>query len=102
MNSREEVNRWIESNEIDKTTLLEEKFDKAIIGNDSHDHIVYDIDKMIDILIDENMTADEAIDYIDKNYFSKELNTVFFSAYNKEVVDTHFWVKNLFSNNKEN
>jgi len=97
--NRVEIEKWVEFEELDASTLLEEKFDKAIIGNDSHDNIIYDIDKMIDILIDEGKTSLEAIDYLDENYFSKDLKTVFMNFYNKELIDFSNSLREKFMKN---
>jgi hypothetical protein len=97
--NRVEIEKWVKFEELDASTLLEEKFDKAIIGNDSHDNIIYDIDKMIDILIDEGKTSLEAIDYLDENYFSKDLKTVFMNFYNKELIDFSNSLREKFMKN---
>lgn len=93
--NRVNIEKWIEMNSLDSSTLLEEKFDNAIIGNDSHDNIIYDIDKMIDILIDEGKESIEAIEYLDEHFFTKDMKTVFMNFYNKEVLEAHELMKKL-------
>lgn len=48
----------------DDTFKIADGFDDAIIGVDDNNlKIVYDIDKVIDILIKDGMTDDEAIEF---------------------------------------
>jgi len=58
-------------------TLFADGFDNAIIGVDMNSEVprvVYGIEKMIFILMhDDNMTEEEAIEYLDYNVFSSYL-----------------------------
>jgi hypothetical protein len=50
------------------TFMVADGFDDAIIGVDDNNlKIVYDIDKVIDILIKDGMSVDEAIEYYEYN-----------------------------------
>ncbi len=52
----------------DDTFKIADGFDDAIIGVDDNNlKIVYDIDKVIDILIKDGMTDDEAIEFYEYN-----------------------------------
>jgi len=52
----------------DDTFMVADGFDDAIIGVDDNNlKIVYDIDKVIDILIKDGMSVDEAIEYYEYN-----------------------------------
>jgi hypothetical protein len=52
----------------DDTFMVADGFDDAIIGVDDNNlKIVYDIDKVIDILIKDGMDVDEAIEYYEYN-----------------------------------
>jgi hypothetical protein len=52
----------------DNTFMVADGFDDAIIGVDDNNlKIVYDIDKVIDILIKDGMDVDEAIEYYEYN-----------------------------------
>lgn len=93
--NREEANKWVEINELRKDSLIEEKFDNAIVGHSHDDKVIYDVDKMIDILIDEGKTAIEAIEYLDVAGYFNSQTAIFMSAYNKEYIETHEWLKSL-------
>ena len=100
--NREEVLNWVEVENLDVETLLEEKFDNAIIGHDC-DKIIYDVDKMDDILKLEGMKEEEADDYLEENCFKKYENKVIFMfPYKKELVDTQLWIRDLFRKKKIN
>jgi hypothetical protein len=48
--------------------LSEEYFDEAIVGVTNDDRVVYDMDKMIEVLCHEsNCDAEEAIEYLEFN-----------------------------------
>jgi hypothetical protein len=52
----------------DDTFMVADGLDDAIIGVDDNNlKIVYDIDKVIDILIKDGMDVDEAIEYYEYN-----------------------------------
>lgn len=52
----------------DDTFIIADGFDDAIIGVDDNNlKIVYDIDEVINILIREGMSVDEAIEYYEYN-----------------------------------
>jgi hypothetical protein len=52
----------------DDTFVIADGFDDAIIGVDDNNlKIVYDIDEVINILIREGMSVDEAIEYYEYN-----------------------------------
>jgi hypothetical protein len=52
----------------DNTFVIADGLDDAIIGVDDNNlKIVYDIDKVIDILIIDGMSVDEAIEYYEYN-----------------------------------
>ena len=52
----------------DDTFMIADGFDDAIIGVDYNNlKIVYDIDEVINILMREGMTVDEAIEYYEYN-----------------------------------
>ena len=52
----------------DDTFVIVDGFDDAIIGVDDNNlKIVYDIDEVINILMREEMTVDEAIEYYEYN-----------------------------------
>ena len=52
----------------DDTFMVADGFDDAIIGVDDNNlKIVYDIDKVIDILIKDGMSVDESIEYYEYN-----------------------------------
>ena len=52
----------------DDTFMIADGFDDAIIGVDDNNlKIVYDIEKVIDILIKDGMSVDEAIDFYEHN-----------------------------------
>jgi hypothetical protein len=52
----------------DNTFVIADGLDDAIIGVDDNNlKIVYDIDKVINILIIEGMSVDEAIEYYEYN-----------------------------------
>ena len=43
-------------------------YDSAIIGTDTDGRVIYDYDKMVEHLVEvDNMSADEAIEFIDYN-----------------------------------
>ena len=42
-------------------------YDEAIVGTDSDGRVVYDMDLMVGCLIDEGMTEEEAIEFIEYN-----------------------------------
>ena len=95
---REEILRWIEADEINKDSLLDQKFDDAIVGiNEQTFCFAYDSKKIYDILKNENMNDDEILEYMDNNFYKKDLKTTFISFYNKENVDNFFWFKEKFS-----
>lgn len=53
---------------MDYLLLKAEKFNPAIIGVDmEHKRIVYDKQAMVDILVDEGMDTDEAIEFLQFN-----------------------------------
>jgi hypothetical protein len=52
----------------DDTFIIADGFDEAIIGVDDNNlKIVYDIDEVINILMREGMSVDEAIEYYEYN-----------------------------------
>ena len=51
--------------------LSEEYFDEAIVGVTNDDRVVYDMDKMIEVLCHEsNCDIEEAIEYLEFNTWS--------------------------------
>ena len=68
----------------DPEALCADGFDEAIIGTDVEGKIVYDINKMIEILMkDDEMTELEAIEYL-------EFNTLF--AYVGEMTPKYIYL----------
>lgn len=47
--------------------LVMPEFDAAIIGIDVNERVVYDFDKMVECLVDENCDEEMAIDWIEYN-----------------------------------
>ena len=59
---------WILDNFPEEEILIADGFDDAIIGLTQTDHVVvYSINKCIDILIAQDMTREDAIEYFDYN-----------------------------------
>ena len=54
----------------DPEAIVWDDFDDAIVGTDYVGRIVYDINKMIDILVNDDMTEEEAHEYLDFNVFN--------------------------------
>jgi hypothetical protein len=92
--NRKDVLNWIESEELNKETLLEEKFDNAISGHNCN-KIIYNIDKMNEILIKEGMNEEESNEFLEKNYFSIKNDVIYMFPYNKKTVDNFVWFKSL-------
>jgi hypothetical protein len=70
----------------DPEALCADGFDEAIIGTDTNGRIVYDINKMIEVLTkDDEMDELEAIEYL-------EFNTLF--AYVGEMTPIYIYLKN--------
>jgi hypothetical protein len=69
----------------DPEALCADGFDEAIIGTDIEGRIVYDINKMIEVLMeDDEMDELEAIEYL-------EFNTLF--AYVGEMTPKYIYLK---------
>jgi len=51
---------------VDPEAIVWDGFDDAIIGNDNNGRVVYDIDKMVEIL-SKDMSEEEAIEYLEFN-----------------------------------
>jgi hypothetical protein len=63
------IQQVMENNE----TMLADGFEAAIIGLDTSNdvfRVVYDKDKMVDILIADNMTYGQAMEYLEYNVFN--------------------------------
>lgn len=71
-------------NDLEKEVFLEyvgnddavlwDGFDDAIIGHDGNGKIVYDADKMKDILVErDEMTEEEALEYLSFNVFGSDV-----------------------------
>jgi hypothetical protein len=54
----------------DPEAIVWDDFDDAIVGVDPMGRIVYDINKMIDVLVQDDMTEEEAQEYLDFNVLS--------------------------------
>jgi hypothetical protein len=54
----------------DPEAIVWDDFDDAIVGTDNMGRIVYDINKMIDVLRQDDMTEEEAQEYLDFNVLS--------------------------------
>ena len=94
--NRKDLMDWINMDNLNAENVLEEKFDNAIIGNDC-EKIIYDISKMEAILKEEGMGEEDIDEYLEKNCFKKfENKVIFMFPYNKEIVDSHLFVLNLF------
>ena len=62
-------------NRADSEAIRFDGFDTAIIGTDNHAFLVYDFEKMVDCLMDDNSsdksyTAADAIDWLDYHVLS--------------------------------
>jgi len=52
----------------DPEAIVWDDFDDAIVGTDTHGKLVYDINKMIEILVvRDDMSEDDAMEYLDFN-----------------------------------
>lgn len=95
--TREEVINWMDMDNLDISTLLEDKFDDAIAGHDCI-KIIYNVDKMIKIAKENmGMNDQDALDYLEENCFSKNKEVIYMMTYNKEDVDNHIWFKKIFN-----
>ena len=54
----------------DPEAIVWNEFDNAIVGVDNMGRLVYDINKMISILVNDDMTEEEAQEYLDFNVLS--------------------------------
>lgn len=54
----------------DPEAIVWDDFDDAIVGTDNMGRIVYDINKMIGVLVQDDMTEEEAREYLDFNVLS--------------------------------
>lgn len=59
-------------------------FDDAIVGTDTHGKLVYDVNKMIEVLVSrDGMSEDEAMEYLDFNVLC---------AYVGELTPVHVYI----------
>jgi hypothetical protein len=68
---------------VDPEAIVWDGFDDAIIGNDNNGRVVYDIDKMIEILSND-MTEEEALEYLEFNVLC---------AYVGELTPVHIYLR---------
>jgi hypothetical protein len=54
----------------DPEAIVWDDFDDAMVGTDNMGRIVYDINKMIEVLQKDDMTEEEAREYLDFNVLS--------------------------------
>jgi hypothetical protein len=54
----------------DPEAIVWDDFDDAIVGVDNIGRLVYDINKMVEVLMKDDMTDEEALDYLDYNVFN--------------------------------
>lgn len=59
--------RHIIKDELPEGTVLADGFDRAFVGISHDQRAVYDIDTIIDILVEDGMTAAEALEYFEYN-----------------------------------
>jgi len=67
----------------DPEAVVWNEFDNAIVGVDNMGRLVYDINKMISILVNDDMTEEEAQEYLDFNVLS---------AYVGELTPVHVYL----------
>ena len=67
----------------DPEAIVWNEFDNAIVGVDNMGRLVYDINKMISTLVNDDMTEEEAQEYLDFNVLS---------AYVGELTPVHVYI----------
>ena len=62
------IDKLLDMGYTDSKTFLNPSYETAIIGVNTDGRVIYDYELMVEYLIDnDNMTREEAVDYIDYN-----------------------------------
>ena len=67
---RQRIEQWVEDNGVEDLYLMEPEYDEAILGivrQFSNYMVLYDQQKVLDIMVDQGMEPDAAIEYFEFN-----------------------------------
>ena len=94
------IYQYAKQMQCDTDSLLPQQYDQAIIGFDLNTaKFVYDVDRLQEILTKDEK-VDDALNYMDKNFFSLENKPVYFCKLNKNEAKQSLKVIAWFKNNR--